>query len=449
MKKFMLICAPVTSRSGYGAHARDLVESFMDSDKYDITIADVPWGDCPRNALKADNPIHKKMIDSLLHPSKPLDKQPDVYVDIRIPNEFQQVGKLNIGITAGIETTVVSNSWIEGCNKMDLIIVPSEHSKKGFVDAVYDKLQQLPNGQQQKVGQLRLEKPIEVLFEGADEDIYKPLDDVSLNLVDDIKEDFCFLFLGQWTKGGFGEDRKDISRLIKVFYETFSNKENAPALILKTNGATYSILDHEDCLRKIKEIKSKFPSDFKLPKVYLLHGDLSNEDVNKLYNHPKVKAMVSLTHGEGFGRPLLEATMTGLPVLTSGWSGHMDFLNPTDSLLLGGDLIEVPKSVVWKDIIIEGSKWFQVNENQIYNGFKFLFENYDTAKDNALRLMKKNRGIFTLKKMTDKLDDIVTPYIDKIPSQVSLNLPKLKKKTKPVDIKLPKLKKLESIKESV
>ncbi len=127
----------------------------------------------------------------------------------------------------------------------------------------------------------------------------------------------------------------------------------------------------------------------------------------------------------------------------------MDFLNPTDSLLLGGDLIEVPKSVVWKDIIIEGSKWFQVNENQIYNGFKFLFENYDTAKDNALRLMKKNRGIFTLKKMTDKLDDIVTPYIDKIPSQVSLNLPKLKKKTKPVDIKLPKLKKLESIKESV
>ena len=131
MKKLMLICAPVSSRSGYGDHARDIVHSFIKHDKYDIKILDVRWGDCPRNALDKNNNQDRLIINKLL--SQPqVEKQPDVYVDIRIPNEFQQWGKINIGITAGIETNVVSEKWIEGCNKMDLVIVPSIHSKNVF-----------------------------------------------------------------------------------------------------------------------------------------------------------------------------------------------------------------------------------------------------------------------------------------------------------------------------
>jgi hypothetical protein len=237
----MLICAPVSSRSGYGDHSRDLVRSFLQHDKYDIKIIDVPWGDCPRNALDENNSDDKKMIDCFL--SQPqLDKQPDIYVDIRIPNEFQTYGKFNIGVTAGIETNAVSQNWLESCNKMDLVIVPSEHSKEGFVKTMFDKINNLPDGNQQKVGELKLEKPIEVLFEGSDENIYKPIDNVSLDLVDDIKEDFCFLHVGQWTKGDYGEDRKDIAKLVKVFYESFANKKKQPALVLKSNGAAYSII---------------------------------------------------------------------------------------------------------------------------------------------------------------------------------------------------------------
>tara|TARA_B100000029_G_C17575508_1_gene958015 strand:+ start:385 stop:1737 length:1353 start_codon:yes stop_codon:yes gene_type:complete len=446
MKKVMLICAPVTSRSGYGAHARDLTRSFIEHDKYDVKIMDVPWGDCPRNALNVDNESDRKILDCILLEPK-LDAQPDIYVDIRIPNEFQQYGKFNIGITAGIETTAVSQAWIEGCNKMDLIIVPSEHSKKGFVETLYEKMQQAPNGQQQKIGELKLEKPIEVLFEGADEDIYKPLDDSSLDLVDDIKEDFCFLFLGQWTKGGYGEDRKDIGKLIKLFYEAFANKKKQPALILKTNGAGHSIIDREECLTKIKDIKSRFPSDWKLPNVYLLHGSLSDEEVNKLYNHPKVKTMVSLTHGEGFGRPLLEATMTGLPVIASAWSGHCDFLSQEYSLLLGGNLVKVPESQHWKDIIVSESQWFNVNETQTYKALNYCFENEDDIKSKANKLMKTNRQKFTLKKMTDKLNEIVIEKTSHMSTQVGVQLPKLKKVGSKPDlpkIKLPKLKKATS-----
>ena len=445
MKKLMLICAPVTSRSGYGDHARDLVRSLLQHEKYEIKIFDVNWGETPRNALDENNENDKKILDCIL--SKPnMDRQPDVYVDIRIPNEFQTYGKVNIGITAGIETNAVSDAWIEGCNKMDLVIVPSEHSKKGFLDALYEKMQNLPNGQQQKVGELRLSKPMEVLFEGVDDNVFKPTDDFSIDVLDNIKEDFAFLHVGMWGKGGFGEDRKDIAKTIKIFYESFANKKKQPALILKTSGAAFSIMDREECLSKINHIKTMFPSDWKLPNVYLLHGSLSSDEMNKLYNHPKVKAFVSLTHGEGFGRPLLEATMVGLPVIASGWSGHMDFLSQTDSMLIGGELRQVPKSQHWKKIIIPESQWFNVNETQSYKAMNYCFQNYDGVKKKALNLMKINRDKFTLNKMTEKLDKIITPYIDKIPSQVKLNLPKLKKvdKSEPTKIKLPKLKKVTS-----
>ncbi len=445
MKKLVAICAPATSRSGYGAHARDLISSLIEHDKYEIKIMDVRWGDCPRNALDKNNLNDKKIIDCILKPGEQIQKQPDVYIDIRIPNEFQQIGKFNIGITAGVETNGVSQKWIEGCNKMDLIIVPSQHSKDGFVKTVYDKIQNTPDGQQQKIGELKLEKPIEVLFEGADEDIYKPLHYKNIPteffdwLNDEVPEKFAFLFVGQWSKGGFGEDRKDIGTLIKVFYESFANKKKQPALIVKTNGASYSILDREECLKKIKEIKSTFPSDWKLPNVYLLHGDCTNDEVNYLYNHPKVKTMVSFTHGEGFGRPLLEASMTGLPVVATAWSGHTDFLNVDKAILLDGKLGVVPKSVVWKDIIIEQSQWFNVNQNTAYRALNHCFENPEEIKRRGRDLMEENREKFTLNKMTEKFDVIMEKYTKNISSQVSLNLPKLTKVKKDEKPSLPKL----------
>jgi len=426
MKKFMAITAPVSSRSGYGAHARDLVNSFIDLNKYDIKINDVPWGACPRNALDKNNPNDKKILDCILS-SPQLEKQPDIYVDIRIPNEFEQIGKFNIGITAGVETNAVSQNWLEGCNKMDLIIVPSEHSKYGFVDSKYEQMRQLPNGQQQKVGDFQLEKPIEVLFEGANEDIYKSLDWVSLDLVDDIKEDFCFLSVGQWGNAPYGEDRKDIGTMIKIFYEAFANKKEKPALILKTNGATYSILDKEECLSKINQVKSMFPKDWTLPNVYLLHGDMTDEEMNKLYNHPKVKSFVTFTHGEGFGRPLLEATMTGLPIIAPAWSGQLDFLKPDKSLLVPGEVSEVPKSAHWENIIIPESKWFYIDKNISYKAFTLMFEENEKYQEKAKEHQLENSKLFTLNKMTDKLGEIMEKHVNNLPSQVELKLPKLKK----------------------
>jgi len=449
MKKLMLICAPITSRSGYGAHARDLVWSFLQHDKYEIKILDVRWGDCPRNALDENNTRDKQLLDCIL-PEPRLDNQPDIYVDIRIPNEFETHGKFNIGITAGVETNAVSGKWIECCNKMDLVIVPSEHSKAGFVNSVYDAVQQAPDGSQQKVGELKLEKPIEVLFEGADEEIYKSLnrneiDTAVYDLIENVvPEKFAFLFVGQWAKGGYGEDRKDIAKLIKIFYETFANQKKQPALILKTHGATFSILSKEETLQKINSVKQMFPKDVKLPNVYLLHGDFTDEEMNSLYNHPKIKSMVSFTHGEGFGRPLLEASMTGLPVIASRWSGQLDFLSQDKSILIGGEMQQIPKSVAWKDVIIPESKWFVIDENSARGVLRYGFDNSGELKRKGSSLMYENKDKFTLNKMTEKLDEIIEKHTLSLPSQVQLKLPKLKKvsSSESPKIKLPKLKKM-------
>ena len=439
MKKLMVICAPFGTRSGYGDHARDLFWSFYDLDKYDIKLIDVPWGNTPRTALSLDNERDKILIDRMIAPPD-LKQQPDIYVDIRIPNEFAQIGKFNIGITAGIETNAVSQPWIESCNKMDLIIVPSEHSKRGFVETSYDKVGQDNTGQTRKFGEFKLTKPMEVLFEGVDLESYKDipeedLDDKLNSVINDtVKEDFAFLLVGQWLKGNYGEDRKDISKTIKLFYETFVNQSDKPSLIIKSSGATFSVMDREDLLSKINSIKNQFPEMVRdqLPNVYLLHGSLSTEQMNSLYNHPKVKCLVSLTHGEGFGRPMLEASITGLPVMASNWSGQVDFLDPSYSVLLGGELQEVPQSAVWENIIIPQSKWFVVNEEEVRKAFKFIRFDVNAVKENADKLMEINRNKFSHKEMTKKLGDILDNHIK---TEVKLKLPKLQKVTDDVNEK--------------
>ena len=444
----MLICAPLTSRSGYGDHARDLFHAFDKLEKFNIKVMDVRWGSCPRNALTQNNKGDKRILECILKPGEQINQQPDVYVDIRIPNEFETYGKFNIGITAGIETDIISPEWIEGCNKMDLIIVPSEHSKRGFVNTIYDAMQNLPDGGQQKTGEHRINKPVEVLFEGIDVDVFKRKTEISpeidKKINDIVKEDFAFLFVGLWGKGDYGEDRKNIAKMIKVFYESFANKKKQPALVLKTNGAGFSLLDLVEIKQKINTLKSAFPNNYKLPQVYLLHGDLTREEMNDLYNHPKIKSMVSFTHGEGFGRPLLEFSMTGKPIIASGWSGQLDFLNNECSILLPGDMKKVPKSQVWKDIIVENSNWFNVDEDKAYDAYNYVFLNYFDMKLKSKKLSEINKEKFSLDNMSKKLDYITSNFIDKIPVQQELKLPKLKKvgTSTPEKIKLPKLKRV-------
>ena len=450
MKRSVVMIAPFNTRSGYGDHARSIYYSIMDRDDLDIKCLDVKWGNTPRNHLRPEVSRHKKLLDSFVTQDQ-IKGQPDVLMDIRIPNEFSTGAKINIGITAGVETDVVSPEFLEGMNKMNLNIVPSKFTAYTFNKCTYDKMQDTPNGQKQKIGEIKNERPIHVLFEGVDTDIYCPKQKHELEkglyreLDDLIKEEFAYLHVGQWGNAGFGEDRKNIGVMIKSFLKAFANISNAPALVLKTNGANFSILDRADIKKKIQSVKDMFDG-VKLPNIYLIHGDFTIQEMSTLYNHPKIGAFITCTHGEGFGRPMLEASCCDLPVIATKWSGHLDFLTDSESMLMDGFLKEVPKSALWKPIIVEPSKWFNVNEADVVRKIRTFHKKRRLIQKKASRLGKRNRREFSLKAMADKFNGIINDVLKEVPQAVSLNLPKLKKvggdSSQPAKIKLPKLKKV-------
>jgi glycosyltransferase involved in cell wall biosynthesis len=442
MKPFVVVQGPVATRSGYGNHTRDLVTSLIKSDKYDIQIVSLPWGNTPMDALEPNNTEHQEIMKRVA--MQHITRQPDVFIQVSIPNEFQAHGKYNIGVTAGIETDQVSPEFLEGCNRMNLILTTSEHSKQGFLNSSYEKRDKNTN---QPIGTLRLEKPIEVLFEGVDLNLYTKTNDVNelvLNELNSIKEGFNFLFVGHWLKGDFGADRKDIGMLIKTFCEAFKNKatQNKPGLILKTSHATFSIIDREEIMKKINMITAPYGKS--APSIYLLHGDLTDEQMNSLYNHPKIKAMVSFTHGEGYGRPLLEFTLSEKPVIASNWSGHIDFLK--HATLLPGEVKEVHQSAT-DNWIVNGSKWFTVNYGYAITVLRDVVDNYKTYLNTAKRQAYVSRTEFSLDIMSEKFCDYVDAGVNSVPKQVQLQLPTLKKVVETTEvpkITLPKLKKVEA-----
>ena len=418
MKPTLVFQAPVATRSGYGDHARDLLHSLYKLDKFDIKIISTRWGNTPMDALNYDNEFHKWVIENII---PGIQQKPDIYIQVTVPNEFQPLGYYNIGITAAIETTHCALDWIHGCNRMDLIIVPSEHSKKSLVDTMY-------NEQDKQTGQLiaqhRIQKPVEILFEGFDETMFGTDEVAIVSELDQIKEEFAFLFVGHWLRGDLGEDRKNVGMMIKTFAMAFKNEKVKPALVLKTSSAGFSVMDRETTIKKIREVLG---NDYKSVPIYLLHGDLTPVEMNGLYEHPKVKAMLNFTKGEGFGRPLLEFSLTGKPVIVSGWSGHLDFLK-SGAVLLEGELKEVHESAA-DQFLLKEAKWFNVNVSKALPLIKDVYKNYDKYKIEAFQLGKQNKQNFSLSKMTQLFDTILNQYgiyNKKQPTFQPMQLPKLK-----------------------
>ena len=428
-KPALVVSCPIDTYSGYGARARDFVQSIIDLDKYDVKILSQRWGNTRFGYLQDHS---NESLASRIIPQ--LTQQPDIWIQITVPNEFQKIGKYNIGVTAGIETTLCDATWVQGCNNMDLVLVSSEHAKKVFQES---KFNVQDNRTGQVTGTVELQTKMEVLFEGADIEKYTSLAlPVKLDL-SDIDESFNYLVVGHWLPGEVGEDRKNIGYTIKAFLETFKNKPKGkrPGLILKVQaGSGTSIMDREAVLDKIDGIRKTVKGD--LPNIYLLHGEMTDAEVNELYNHTKVKAMVTLTKGEGFGRPLLEFSLVNKPIIASGWSGQVDFLDKEFTKLIGGTLTQVHPSAAVDKMILRESQWFTPDPIEVGRALKEVYDDYDKWKTSAKRQGHKSRTQFSYNNMRETVDTLLTQYVPEFPKQVQLKLPQLKK------IELPKLQKV-------
>jgi len=445
--------SPMWTRSGYGDLAIALAKSLYRYDKFDLHVVPTRWGGCSRKYLAEDitDPIEQELYRKIVR--APINKQPEVFIQCSIPNEFQGPAKYNIGVTAGIETTLARADWVEGLNRMNSNLVTSKHAKDVFQSAIYSKIDE--KTKQVIPGQdLKSVKPMETLFWGVDTTIYgkdKPAEPKVDAEMEAIKEDFNFLFVGQWTGGNLFGDRKDIGNLIKTFLTTFSNlgAKPKPGLIIKTSGAAICNMDKYDMITRLKTLKEFVGRELgttDLPNVYLLYGELTEPEMNALYNHPKIRAHVSFTHGEGFGMPLLMASFSGKPILASNWSGHLDFLDSRYCKLLDGEVKPLPADCV-NEWLIKDSSWFTVDYIKAGEAMKNCFHYYRPFLDKAEELRVQNETNFSTQAMDTKFWAFLDANVPKFATEQKLILPKLKKVVKPISppVETPKIQQLISI----
>jgi glycosyltransferase involved in cell wall biosynthesis len=276
----------------------------------------------------------------------------------------------------------------------------------------------------QKVGEMKLQKPVEVLFEGVNTETFNGK--LSKSILDNVDTDFNFLYVGHWLGGDLGHDRKDTGMVIKTFCTVFKGlpKNQQPGLILKTSHAGFSVGEREKITKSIKILTQEYGD--KCPPIHLVFGDLEESQLNDLYNDDKVKAMVMFTKGEGYGRPLAEFATTGKPILVSNWSGYKDFLPEENTVYLEGELKDVHQTAQNKFLLKE-SKWFYVDYSKAASKIFEVHKNYKKYLKESSGLKTNINKNFSLDKMTSKLGEILDKYVKSKPKHIEMKLPTINK----------------------
>lgn len=380
MKSNIILRAPIFSRSGYGSHARDIVIDLFKSNKFNISVAPTGWGGTSTtdNIAPDDLEILMYCIDNKVR------TEDFTFIHLGIPTEFQKVAPVNIGITAGIESDKLPAGWAEKCNEMNAVIVPST-----FVRDLFKKC--------------GVTVPIYAVGEGVDTTIFN--EKAAEGLFDyPISTDFNFITAGQWIVNPVGEDRKQIGLLLKWFCEVFEDNKDV-GLFLKTFSQNNSSPDLYFTKERIESIKNKRP----FPKIYLFHGDMSDQGMSVLYKNSK--AFVLATSGESWGRTISEAIACDVPILVTGWSGYMDFVTPELSTLFEYDMVDVPPSVLRQRIYQPGMRWALPKEQDVKRKLRRCYEKYSIAKERAVENGKNFRAIWNKEATGAKLVDIVSQVI--------------------------------------
>jgi glycosyltransferase involved in cell wall biosynthesis len=376
MLKKVLIKGPVLSRSGYGEQTRFALRALQSRpDLFDIYIVNIPWGRTGQisSVDEETNFIFDKLLKTQAYVQQK--GQFDISLQVTVPNEFEKIAPINIGYTAGIETTKVSPEWIDKSNKtVDKIIVVSNHSKKVFEQTTYDVKDQAGN-EHEGWG---LQVPIEAVNYPVR--VFEP-EEVNI----EFKTSKNFLVVSQWGP------RKNLDNTIKWFVEAFAEDEDV-GLVVKTNTASDSILDRELTQRRLQGLLNACGP--RKCSVYLIHGEMSPGNLAWLYEHPTMKAMINIGHGEGYGLPLFEAAYHGLPLITTTWSGQMDFICKPNKkgkqvprvIKVDYDIKQVQKEAVWNGIIQADSKWAFAKEKHYKSALKDCLEKETHWKNEASAL---------------------------------------------------------------
>jgi glycosyltransferase involved in cell wall biosynthesis len=385
--KNVIIRAPLLSVSGYGVHSRQILKWLMSKEDFNVICQVVQWGN---TFWMLDHDAEDGLVGEVMKRSINIAQKPDMSFQVQLPDEWDaDLAKFNVGVSAVVETDICHPRWIEGVNKMDLVIVPSEHAKKVLESSG------------------NITTPVEVVGEWYHTVIDTDIENCNIDY--NFDTDFNFLCIAQFTGNNAESDRKNLYYTIKWFCEEFAGDKDV-GLVLKTNHGRSTKIDRQLTKNKIRQVVSEVRKG-EYPRVHLIHGNLSQSEISGLYRHDQIKCLISLTRGEGFGLPLLEAAACDLPVIATNWSAHIEFLKLGRFIPINYNLQNIHSSKIDDRIFIEGQKWAEPSESDFKKKVKKFKERSQIPKQWAEDLGKKIRSSFCSSEIMKRYDEVINEHV--------------------------------------
>lgn len=359
----ILLRGPFATNSGYGSHARQVARWLLERNSTDRLYFELlPWGNTP---WELSDELHSGLIGKVLSNVRPIDRQIDVSFQVQLPNEWDpKKAKYNIGVTAAMETDRCNPTWIAACNSMNDVVVPSNHSKNSLTNTG------------------RITVPIHVIPEAFPDACLSEQKQTF-----DFETTFNFLVFGQLTGNNPENDRKNIFYTIKWLCEEFGNNEDV-GIVIKTNAGRNSKQDKHLVVDLFTKLLSEVRKS-QFPKIHLLHGNMLDEEVVSIYTNKNIKSLVTLTRGEGFGLPILEAATCGVPIIAPAWSGYMDFMNHGKFIKVNHVVKQIHPSRIDNQLFMEGAKWCEPDERDFKRRVRKFYESPNEPKNWAIELSNK------------------------------------------------------------
>ena len=370
----ILVRGPALSRSGYGEHCRAVLRALRSNKTNEVYLLNVGWG--ASGWICEDNEEREWIDETIIRTASEIQSGVRDFaasIQIQLPTEWQKLCEVNIGVTAGVETTLAPKEWIQACKSMDKVLVPSQHSKECFTEEISDLI----------------------------EVINFPARNVSEKKTNyDFSTDFNFLTVAQWNP------RKNIEQTILSFVEEFQN-ENV-GLILKLNIKSGSHIDRIHVKDRLESILRELPEEREC-KIHLLHGTLTDSEMVSLYKNKKVSAYVTTSHGEGFGLPVFEAAQHGLPIIAANWGGIRDYSG--DFLLeLDHEVKNLEEHHAWDGVLNREAEWCFPNQLSVRAKMREAYVNHSERK----KIAKKHQNFINENFTEQNVNLSYNSVIDKV-----------------------------------
>lgn len=350
------ICGPINDVTGYGELTRQIVLA-LDHLPNNLSIKSQNWA-CTKiiNSKNMEMKIARLMKNTCIN---------NCSLFINVPTFFRTEKHVRtLGLTMS-EVSGIPEYWVKYCNKVNTLLIPSSFNLTTFADSgvIKEKLRLTPLG--------------------VNQELYSPIGDKFP--LKKAKDTFIFLSVGEWNP------RKGFDILLRAYVKEFKNNEDV-LLVIRShrNGSDYDPTGQK-IMKEIESIieQGKIKDH---PPILLLPQTLPAQVMPSLYR--ACHCFVQPTRGEGWNMPVYEALACGIPVITTRWSAHLDYLTDENSYLINVKEFEpVPLFHNPLDKIYNGFCWALPDIEHLQYLMRCIFENYDKAQKKAqqgLLLVKNN-----------------------------------------------------------